>query len=103
MQSGIKEILYWILIYIYEPTGFSLLIAFLFMFFYKLVQSIGLQQSLKAWFLFFRNDIQYTQLIQELTVSDLKGNRITIRHDIDMMVEEGFNIVINEGSPGSFY
>ena len=36
------------------------------------------------------------QLIQELSENDLKGNRITIRHDIDMMVEEGFDIVIND-------
>ena len=43
------------------------------------------------------------ELIQELTENDLKGNRITVRHDIDMMVEEGFDIVINEGLPGSFY
>lgn len=33
----------------------------------------------------------------------MEGNRITVRHDINMMVEEGFDIVINEGSLGYFY
>lgn len=49
------------------------------------------------------NQKTIAQLIQELSDNDLKGNRVTIRHDIDMMVEEGFDIVINEGSPGTFY
>lgn len=60
---------------------------------------------LKYLYEFSDEDHQKTiaQLIQELSDNDLKGNRITIRHDIDMMVEEGFDVVINEGSPGTFY
>lgn len=49
------------------------------------------------------NQKTIAQLIKELNENELNGNRITIRHDIDMMVEAGFDIVINDGSPGTFY
>lgn len=49
------------------------------------------------------NQKTIAQLITELKDNELSGNRITVRHDIDMMVEAGFDIVINDGSLGTFY
>lgn len=37
MIDKLNSVIYWVLTYLYESTGFSLLIAFLFMFFYKAV------------------------------------------------------------------
>lgn len=60
---------------------------------------------LKYLYEFFDEGHQKTiaQLVQELSEDNLKGNRITARHDIDMMVEQGVHIVINEELPGYFY
>lgn len=82
MQSAVKEILYWVLTYLYESTGFSLLIAFLFMFFYKAVRSKGLKETLIEWIVSFKSEPQFRKTFFLALYSALILSRTVLNREI---------------------
>ena len=82
MVDKLSSIIYWVLTYLYEAVGFSLLISFLFMFFYKSVLSKGMKETLKEWGASFKTEPQFKKIFFIALYTALILNRTLLNREI---------------------